>query len=191
MSTGPTFPLSIHLLVTSLVSVAIIIWCFFLSMWFIILGIAYIILLMINFFGNGSVIYIFLKVKALRTPSNMFVVNLALSDWCMMLTQVWQIKRKGLNHRFLFFRLPQSSSMYSLKDIGCGALWVWEMLTNLFEIIIPFIIIQGCKLYGFAGALFGTASIMTMIIIGYDRYNVIVKVHSHLSLYLSLNWLNL
>ena len=46
---------------------------------------------------------------------------------------------------------------------------------------------QGCKLYGFTGALFGTASIMTMIIIGYDRYHVIVKVHTHLSLYLSLN----
>ena len=90
MSTGPTFPLSIHSLVTSLV----IGHCcnhflvFFYPCDFVILGIAYIILLMINFFGNGSVIYIFLKVKSLRNPSNMFVVNLALSDWCMMLTQV-------------------------------------------------------------------------------------------------------
>lgn len=60
------------------------------------------------------------------------------------------------------------------------------MLTQqLLEIIIPFIIVQGCKLYGFSGALFGTASIITMIIIGYDRYNVIVKVYLKLSLYLS------
>ena len=29
--------------------------------------------------------------------------------------------------------------------------------------------------YGFLGALFGTCSIMTMVVIGYDRYNVIVK----------------
>ncbi len=32
-----------------------------------------------------------------------------------------------------------------------------------------------CHLYGFLGAVFGTLSIMTMIAIGYDRYNVIVK----------------
>ena len=31
------------------------------------------------------------KVKSLRTPSNMFVVNLALSDFCMMLTQAWPV----------------------------------------------------------------------------------------------------
>ena len=33
----------------------------------------------------------------------------------------------------------------------------------------------GCQLYGFTGALFGVNSILTMIVIGYDRYNVIVK----------------
>ena len=31
-------------------------------------------------------------------------------------------------------------------------------------------------MYAFTGALFGVTSIMTMIVIGYDRYNVIVKV---------------
>ena len=33
----------------------------------------------------------------------------------------------------------------------------------------------GCKLYGFAGAVTGVASILFMVVIGYDRYNVIVK----------------
>ena len=51
-----------------------------------IVGIAFFALWLINFFGNGSVCYIFLKVKSLRTPSNMFVVNLAFSDLCMMTT---------------------------------------------------------------------------------------------------------
>ena len=55
------------------------------------IGIAYFFLFIISFFGNGSVIYIFLKVKSLRTPSNMFVVNLAFSDWAMMITQVSSI----------------------------------------------------------------------------------------------------
>ena len=51
-----------------------------------VVGIAFFVLWLINFFGNGSVCYIFLKVKSLRTPSNMFVVNLAFSDLCMMTT---------------------------------------------------------------------------------------------------------
>ena len=33
----------------------------------------------------------------------------------------------------------------------------------------------GCKLYGFIGAVCGTVSILSMVVIGYDRYNVIVK----------------
>merc|ERR1711860_198961 len=33
----------------------------------------------------------------------------------------------------------------------------------------------GCKLYGFMGAVCGVASILSMVVIGYDRYNVIVK----------------
>ena len=33
----------------------------------------------------------------------------------------------------------------------------------------------GCKVYGFLGGVFGTCSIMTMVLIGYDRYNIIVK----------------
>ena len=33
----------------------------------------------------------------------------------------------------------------------------------------------GCKLYGFTGAVCGVVSILSMVVIGYDRYNVIVK----------------
>jgi r-opsin len=33
------------------------------------------------------VLYLFMKAKELRSPANMFVVNLAFSDLCMMLTQ--------------------------------------------------------------------------------------------------------
>ena len=32
------------------------------------------------------VLYLFLKAKELRSPANMFVVNLAFSDLCMMIT---------------------------------------------------------------------------------------------------------
>ena len=72
----------------------------------------------------------------------MFVVNLAFSDLCMMITQ-------GPN-----------------VIINCftNRVWMWGHL--------------GCKLYAFTGALFGVISIITMVIIGYDRYNVIVKVNA-------------
>ena len=32
-----------------------------------------------------------------------------------------------------------------------------------------------CTVYGFLGAQFGTVSIITLVVIGWDRYNVIVK----------------
>jgi len=104
-----------------------------------VVGICFFFLWAVNFFGNGSVCYIFLKVKSLRTPSNMFVVNLAFSDLCMMTTMGLPVIINAFTQRY----------------------WMWG----------PF----ACRLYGCFGAIFGTCSIMTMVAIGYDRYNVIVK----------------
>lgn len=42
---------------------------------------------LLSLIGNSLVLYLFSKTKDLRTPANMFVVNLAFSDLCMMLTQ--------------------------------------------------------------------------------------------------------
>lgn len=55
-------------------------------MWFGILGFVIGTLGFISVSGNGMVVYIFLSTKSLRTPSNLFVVNLALSDFGMMFT---------------------------------------------------------------------------------------------------------
>ncbi len=49
-------------------------------------GIMFFFLWIVSFLGNGCVVYIFLKVKSLRTPTNMFVVNLAVADLVMMTT---------------------------------------------------------------------------------------------------------
>ncbi|XP_023330327.1 compound eye opsin BCRH1 [Eurytemora carolleeae] len=102
-------------------------------------GIAYVFLWFMSFIGNGLVIYIFLKTKSLRTPTNMFVVNLAISDLCMMTSMGVPVIFNQFVERY----------------------WAWGIL--------------GCKIYGCLGAIFGTCSIMTMVVIGYDRYNVIVK----------------
>nr|WCQ76408.1 long wavelength sensitive opsin 2 [Ptosima undecimmaculata] len=55
-------------------------------LWHGILGFAIGILGIVSVFGNGMVCYIFCSTKALRTPSNFLVVNLAFSDFCMMFT---------------------------------------------------------------------------------------------------------
>lgn len=43
---------------------------------------------MMSVTGNGMVIYIFSTTKSLRTPSNLLVVNLAVSDFLMMFCMV-------------------------------------------------------------------------------------------------------
>ncbi|RZF45334.1 hypothetical protein LSTR_LSTR010421 [Laodelphax striatellus] len=50
-----------------------------------VLGLLYVFFMFFSLVGNGLVIWIFCSAKSLRTPSNMFVVNLALCDFLMML----------------------------------------------------------------------------------------------------------
>ncbi|XP_011187685.2 opsin Rh2 [Zeugodacus cucurbitae] len=52
-----------------------------------ILGIFTLALLLISACGNGVVVYIFGGTKSLRTPANLLVLNLAFSDFCMMVSQ--------------------------------------------------------------------------------------------------------
>ncbi|XP_037790766.1 opsin, ultraviolet-sensitive-like isoform X1 [Penaeus monodon] len=49
------------------------------------LGVFYIFFMFAALCGNGVVLWVFTSAKSLRTPSNMFVVNLALLDFIMML----------------------------------------------------------------------------------------------------------
>lgn len=53
-------------------------------LWHKILMVAMMILGSLSILGNGLVVYVFTTTKALRTPSNLYVVNLAFSDFCMM-----------------------------------------------------------------------------------------------------------
>nr|BAQ54858.1 opsin, long-wavelength sensitive type [Anax parthenope] len=92
----------------------------------------------ISWTGNGVVLYVFSCTKSLRTPSNILVVNLAFSDFFMMVI------------------------MCPFMLINCyNETWVFGPLM--------------CELYAFFGSLFGCTSIWTMVLIAFDRYNVIVK----------------
>lgn len=55
-------------------------------LWHGILGFTIAIFGTIAMLGNLCVIFIFAKTKSLRTPSNLFVMNLALSDFMIMFT---------------------------------------------------------------------------------------------------------
>lgn len=54
-------------------------------LWHALLGFVICILGLISVIGNGMVIYIFVTTKTLRTPSNLLVINLAVSDFFMMM----------------------------------------------------------------------------------------------------------
>lgn len=53
--------------------------------WHKLLGLVMIGIGIIGWAGNGMVVYIFLTTANLRTPSNVLVINLAFSDFIMMM----------------------------------------------------------------------------------------------------------
>ncbi|XP_013166631.1 PREDICTED: opsin-1-like [Papilio xuthus] len=107
-------------------------------LWHSLLGLTIGILGIVSIIGNGMVVYIFTTTKSLKTPSNLLVVNLAVSDLLMMI------------------------AMSPAMVISCYyETWVFG----------PF----GCELYASTGSIFGFASIWTMTMIAFDRYNVIVN----------------
>lgn len=57
-------------------------------LWHSILGFTIFVLGLISMIGNYVVISVFTSTKSLRTPSNLLVVNLAISDFLMMFTMV-------------------------------------------------------------------------------------------------------
>lgn len=58
-------------------------------LWHSILGFVICMLGLISTIGNGCVVFIFTSTKNLRTPSNLLVVNLAFSDFLMMVSVLW------------------------------------------------------------------------------------------------------
>ncbi|XP_066156250.1 opsin, ultraviolet-sensitive-like [Euwallacea fornicatus] len=102
---------------------------------FTILGILYTIIMIVGVFGNGIVIFMFLRYKNLRTCANVLIVNLAISDILMMLKMPI----------FIY------NAFHSNPILGDFA----------------------CDVYGFIGGLSGTASIGTLSIISYNRYEAI------------------
>ncbi|XP_030630409.1 melanopsin-like [Chanos chanos] len=74
--------------------------------------------------GNALVIYVFCRSRTLRTPGNMFVVNLAVADFCMSLTQSPVFFVASLHHRWVFGE--RACELYAF----CGGLFgICSMMT--------------------------------------------------------------
>nr|WCQ76400.1 ultraviolet sensitive opsin 1 [Notolioon sp. CRS 2022] len=85
------------------------------------LGLLYIFFFILSSVGNGLVIWIFSSAKTLRTPSNMFVVNLATCDFMMMIKAPIFIYN-SFNRGFAagYFGCQIFAFLGSLSGIGAG-----------------------------------------------------------------------
>ncbi|XP_072612517.1 melanopsin isoform X1 [Vulpes vulpes] len=71
--------------------------------------------------GNLMVIYTFCRTRGLRTPSNMFIINLAVSDFFMSFTQAPVFFASSLHKRWLFGEAGRWPRTPRLE--GGGGLW--------------------------------------------------------------------
>ncbi|XP_036324278.1 opsin Rh2 [Rhagoletis pomonella] len=90
-----------------------------------VLGIYTLILLLFSSFGNGVVVYIFGSAKSLRTPANLLVLNLAFSDFCMMVSQAPVMI---INFYYETWILgPLWCDIYSICGSMFGCVSIWSM----------------------------------------------------------------
>uniref|UniRef100_A0A1I8Q8G8 G-protein coupled receptors family 1 profile domain-containing protein n=1 Tax=Stomoxys calcitrans TaxID=35570 RepID=A0A1I8Q8G8_STOCA len=94
-------------------------------MWFGIIGFIITILGIMSLAGNFVVIYIFTSAKPLRTPSNMFVVNLAFSDFMMMFTMFPPVVLNGFYGTWIMG--PFWCELYGLCGSLFGCVSIWSM----------------------------------------------------------------
>ncbi|XP_068977883.1 rhodopsin, long-wavelength [Bombus flavifrons] len=97
-------------------------------MWHGILGFVIGLLGFISVSGNGMVVYIFLSTKSLRTPSNLFVINLAISDFLMMFCMSPPMVINCYYETWVLG--PLFCQIYAMLGslFGCGSIWTMTMI---------------------------------------------------------------
>nr|BAQ54722.1 opsin, long-wavelength sensitive type [Orthetrum albistylum] len=92
-------------------------------LWHGILGFVIGLLGFISWAGNGVVIYVFLCTKSLRTPSNLLVVNLAFSDFLMMVAMCPMMLINCYYETWVFGPLMCQLYGYAGSLFGCTSIW--------------------------------------------------------------------
>nr|QWV42692.1 long wavelength sensitive opsin 1 [Epicauta chinensis] len=97
-------------------------------LWHGILGFVIGVLGFVSIIGNGMVIYIFSSTKSLRTPSNLLVVNLALSDFLMMCCMSPAMVINCYYETWVFG--PLFCEIYGMAGslFGCGSIWTMTFI---------------------------------------------------------------
>lgn len=97
-------------------------------LWHSILGFAIGLFGAIAMLGNLCVIYIFAKTKSLRTPSNLFVINLALSDFLIMFTMAPPMVINCYYETWIFG--PLMCQIYGMCGslFGCSSIWTMTLI---------------------------------------------------------------
>jgi r-opsin len=92
-------------------------------LWHSILGLVIFIIGMISLIGNACVIQIFSTEKTLRSPANLLIVNLAISDFGMMFTMGPPMVIACYHETWVFG--PQMCELYAMLGSlwGCGSIW--------------------------------------------------------------------
>ncbi|CAH2099906.1 unnamed protein product [Euphydryas editha] len=97
-------------------------------MWYGLLGFFIGILGFISVTGNGMVVYIFTTTKSLKTPSNIFVVNLAFSDFLLLGLMAPPMVVNCYYETWVFG--PLACQLYACAGslFGCVSIWTMTMI---------------------------------------------------------------
>ncbi|XP_070500945.1 rhodopsin-like [Chironomus tepperi] len=144
-------------------------------LWHSFLGFALAIFCTIALLGNLCVIYIFAKTKSLRTPSNLFVINLAVSDFMIMFSMGPPMVINCYYETWVFG--PLACQIYGMCGslFGCSSIWTMTMIAfDRYNVIVKGI---SGKPLTHGGAILRiffvwTASLIWTIIplLGWNRY---------------------
>lgn len=94
-------------------------------LWHKILGLVMIVLGLLGWSGNGVVVYVFLMTRSLRTPSNLLVVNLAFSDFIMMIIMSPPMVINCYYETWVLGTLM--CDIYAMVGSLCGCASIWTM----------------------------------------------------------------
>ncbi|GIY62571.1 hypothetical protein CDAR_596231 [Caerostris darwini] len=99
------------------------------GIWHIILGMTIILLGIISLSGNGVVLYLMATVRSLRTPANLLVMNLAISDFSMLAFMMPTMAPNSFGETWVLGSLM--CEVYGMLGslFGCGSVWSLVMIT--------------------------------------------------------------
>lgn len=95
-------------------------------LWYGLLGFAIFCLGMLSLVGNAVVVWVFMNTKSLRSPANLLVVNLAISDFCMMFTMFPPMVVNCYHHTWAFS--PFFCELYGFFGSLFGCISIWTMI---------------------------------------------------------------